>query len=265
MKYDFDLVCIGLGPAGMAVSVMAAEMGLKVCAVEKEKIGGECMNVGCIPSKSLLRISKMKNAAAKLKDMGLAENGETEISEPFTKIDEYLKFISDKKTIKMFKKVELILGEGHASFVDRHTVRVGDRTVTAGKIFIATGTEPMVPPIEGISDIEILTNKNLFQLPEIPESMTIIGGGAIGCEMAQAFSRLGTRCSIIHMDDFLIPLGDPEAGGLLEDIFKGEGIEVYNSRKIKKVEKTGDKISLYSEDGLTLTSEKLLLAAGRRV
>ena len=265
MNYDFDLICIGLGPAGMAVSIMAAEMGLKVCAVEKDKIGGECMNVGCIPSKSLLRISKMRHAALNLKEMGLTDEEMTKIREPFTKINEYLNYISDKKTLKMFKKVELVLGEGEASFVNSHTVSVGERVVTARKIFIATGTEPMVPPIDGLSDIDILTNKNIFKLTEIPESMTIIGGGAIGCEMAQAFTRLGTKCTIIHMDDFLVPIGDPEAGKLLEDIFKKENIEVYNSKRIKRVEKKGNEISLYTEDGLCLTSERLLLAAGRKI
>ena len=99
MKYDFDLICIGLGPAGMAVSIMGAEMGLKVCAIEKHKIGGECMNVGCIPSKSLLRISKFKHSFSKLMDMGLMEGTIPNIKSPFAKIDGYLDFISGKKTI----------------------------------------------------------------------------------------------------------------------------------------------------------------------
>ena len=231
MKYDFDLICIGLGPAGMAVSIMGTEMGLKVCAIEKDKIGGECMNVGCIPSKSLLRISKFRHSSSKLKEMDLMNGEIPNIKSPFSKIADYLDYISNKKTLKMFKKVDLIMGEGSASFVDSHTIKVGERSITAQRIFIATGTEPMVPPIDGLSNIDILTNKNIFDLTEIPKSMTIIGGGAIGCEMAQAFTRLGTKCIIVHMDDFLIPLGDKEAGDLLEDVFKKEGIEVYNSKK----------------------------------
>jgi len=265
MKYDFDLICIGLGPAGMAVSAMAVEMGLKVCAVEKDKVGGECMNVGCIPSKSLLKISKFRHSSSKLGEMGLTDGKMPDIKSPFPKIADYLNYISDKKTLKMFKKVELIIDEGSASFADSHTVRVGERTVTAQKIFIATGTEPMVPPIDGISDVDILTNKNIFNLTEIPESMTIIGGGAIGCEMAQAFTRLGTKCTIVQMDDFLIPLGDREAGDLLEDVFKKEGIEVYNSKKITGLKNEGGEICLHTEDGICVRSEKILLAAGRKV
>jgi len=165
----------------------------------------------------------------------------------------------------MFDKVELILGKGEASFIDSHTVKVGDRTVTAQKIFIATGTEPLIPPIDGILDIDILTNQNIFKLSKIPESMTIIGGGAIGCEMAQAFSRLGTKCTIIQMDDFLIPNGDKETGDLIEEIFTKENIKVYNSKKIISVRSEGGKISLFTEDGTCIKSEKLLVAAGRKI
>ena len=265
MKYDFDLICIGLGPAGMAVSVMGAEMGLKVCAIEKNKIGGECMNVGCIPSKSLLRISKFRHSVSKLKEMDLMDENAPDIKPPFARIADYLDYISNKKTLKMFDKVTLILDEGAASFVDSHTVRVGTRTITAQKIFIATGTEPMLPPIDGISDIDILTNLNIFNLTEVPQSMTIIGGGAIGCEMAQAFTRLGSKCAIVHMDDFLVPLGDKVAGKLLEDVFKKEGIDVYNSKQISSIKKEGNEISLRTEDGICIKSEKLLIAAGRNV
>lgn len=265
MKYDFDLICIGLGPAGMAVSVMAAEMGLKVCGIEKNKIGGECMNVGCIPSKSLLRIAKYRHAFLKLSEMGLSKGLMPNINSPFSKINNYLDYISEKKTLKMFDKVELFLGKGEASFIDSHTVRIGDRNITAQRIFIATGTEPLVPPIEGISDIDILTNQNIFQLTKIPESMTIIGGGAVGCEMAQAFTRLGTKCTIVQMDDFLIPNGDKKAGDLLKGIFNKENIEVYNSKKITSIKNEDGKISLFTEDGICLKSEKLLVAAGRKI
>jgi len=265
MEYDFDLICIGLGPAGMAVSIMGAEMGLKVCAIEKSKVGGECMNVGCIPSKSLLRISKLRYSTAKLGEMGLMDGEMPDIKAPFSKISGYLDYISDKKTLNMFAKVNLILSEGSASFVDSHTVRVGEKSVTAQRIFIATGTEPMLPPIDGISDIDIMTNLNIFNLAEVPRSMTIIGGGAIGCELAQAFTRLGSRCTIVQMDEHLIPLGDKEAGKILEEVFKKEGIDVYNSKKIISLKNEDGKICLQTEDGICIKSEKLLMAAGRKV
>ena len=265
MKYDFDLICIGLGPAGMAVSVMGAEMGLKVCSIEKSKVGGECMNVGCIPSKSLVRMAKYRYSYIKLKEMGLEEGEMPGVKSPFAKINEYLEYINKEKNLKMLDKVTLILGEGGASFVDSNTVTVGNRTITGRRIFVAVGSEPMVPPIKGLAEVDYLTNQNLFNLTEFPESMTIIGGGAIGCEMAQAFNRLGTRCAIVQMDDFLIPNGTKEVGHLLETAFIKEGIEVYNSRKITEIRQDKDQIVLETEDGLSLTSEKLLVAAGKRL
>lgn len=265
MKYNYDLICIGLGPAGMAVSVMAVEMGLKVCAIEKYKVGGECMNVGCIPSKSILAIAEMRHSLSKLKEMGLYDGDTAQVASPFSKIDSYLDFINSKKTMKMFDQVDLILNEGVAEFVDSHTVKVGDKTVTAKKIFIATGTEPMIPPIDGISEVEVLDNTNIFNLKETPESLTVVGGGAIGCELAQAFSRLGTKCSILHMDEHLIPMGSREAGETLQKVLEKEGIAVYHKKKVSKFRQDGKEIVLSTEDGLELRSEKLLMAAGRKI
>ncbi len=265
MKYDYDLICIGLGPAGMAVSIMGSEMGLNVCAIEKEKIGGECMNVGCIPSKSLLSVAEYRHGFTKLKEMGLVNGEPATVTSPFAKIADYLEFINSKKTVKMFDKVKLMLREGNAEFVDSHTVNVGEKTITAQRIFIATGTEPMHLPVEGMDTIDLLTNLNIFKQEDCPKSLTIIGGGAIGCEMAQAFSRLGTKCTIVQMDEFLVPNGDKKAGDILKEVFAKEGIDVFNSKKITRVANEGKLVALYTEDGLCVKSEKLLVAAGRKV
>lgn len=264
-KYDYDVLTIGLGPAGMAVSAMAIEMGLKVCAIEARKIGGECMNVGCIPSKALLRISEHRHAVTRFPEMELESVNPPAIKKPFEKIASDLKYINEAKTRKMFEKVDLILGEGKARFVDPHTVEVNGRKVSARKIFIAAGTEPAVPPIPGLQEVDYLTNNNLFQLESIPKSLTVLGGGAIGCEMAQAFRRLGSEVTIVHMDPHLVPIGDPVAAELLEKHFADEGISVLNGRRIEKVVQEDEGIALYTAEGDRVVSEKILVAAGRRV
>ena len=264
MSYDYDAIVIGLGPAGMAVSVMASEMGLKVCAIEKRAIGGECMNVGCIPSKALLRIAKTRNFTNKLDKMELTQVDVPEVKNPFTKIQKDIIYINEKKNAKMFDKVDLLLKEGDASFVDKHTVQVGEKKVTAKRIYIATGTKPAIPPIPGIDTIEnVLTNENIFSLDEIPQSMTIIGGGAIGCEMAQAFTRLGTKCSIVHMDPHLLPTVDKLAADLLEVELKKENIDIFNSRMIQKLENIDGKVKLITDKNEEIVSDRLLVAAGR--
>ncbi|MBN2298391.1 MAG: NAD(P)/FAD-dependent oxidoreductase [Deltaproteobacteria bacterium] len=267
MKYEYDVMVIGMGPAGMAVAAMASEMGLRVCAVEKHRLGGECMNVGCIPSKALLATAKTRNVFSSLKKMGLEAADPPAVGKPFNKIRKDLKFINDKKTVKMFEKVDLHLDEGEACFIDDHSVSVGERTLSAEKIFICTGSKPAVPPVEGIKGIDILTNENVFSLEEVPESMIILGGGAIGCELAQAFSRLGCNTSIVHMDPMLIPAGggDKESSDLLEKVFNGEGISVYNARQIKKVEKHNGVVALHTDREETLLGKRLMVAAGRRI
>jgi pyruvate/2-oxoglutarate dehydrogenase complex dihydrolipoamide dehydrogenase (E3) component len=265
MKYDYDIIVIGLGPAGMAVSAMGAGMGLKVCAIERNKIGGECMNVGCIPSKSLLKMGRTQAVVNYFRKEGEVGKTVPDPGNPFARIKEHIDYIGNNKTRKMFDQVELVLQQGAASFVDQHTVRAGEKTYSAQRIYICTGTAPAVPPLPGIDQVDILTNENLFSLDHIPASMTIIGGGAIGCEMAQAFTELGCRCSIVQMDPHLIPAGDEDMGHLLEEEFSKMGIGVYNSRSITKVEKRGSQIALLTEQGDELVADKLLVAAGRRV
>ncbi len=263
MKYDYDIAVIGMGPAGMAISAMASEMGLKVIAFEKNKVGGECTNVGCIPSKALLRMGEYRHLFDKMGEMQLYKGKKPVPKDIFRKIQKDIEFINQKKTMKMFKKIDLKFTE--ASFLDDHTIQYHDgKKATAKNIFIATGTKPFIPPIKGIEKIDILTNQNLFSIKKIPESMIIIGGGAIGCEMAQAFSRLGTKCTIVHMDPHLIPTGDEEAAKILEKTFRKKGIAVYNSQKIEWVKK-GTKLVSTKIKGKVLKAEKLLVAAGRKM
>lgn len=247
MKYDYDIITIGLGPAGMAVSIMGSEMGLRVCAIEKNKIGGECMNVGCIPSKSLISMAKNKT------------------SNPFRKIHEYIKYINDKKTLKMFKKVDLILEQGAAYFIDKHTIAVGEKTITARKIFICTGTRPSVPKFKGIDSIEYLTNENLFSLEKAPESMTIIGGGAIACEMAQAFALMGTKITIIIRGPRLMWREDQEATDIIEQTFEEEGITILRQQSPTLFENNENNISIHTDKKNIIKTEKVLFACSRKM
>jgi len=265
MKYDYDLICIGLGPAGMAVSIMSSNMGLKVCAIEKNKIGGECMNVGCIPSKAILRMAKTRNAFNKLKDFELTGSSLPDIGKPFEKIQKDLKFINEKKTVKMFDKVDLILADGSAQFADKRTVLVNDKKITAKRIFICTGTKPLIPNFAGIADIDYLTNENIFSLEAIPKSMIIMGGGAIASEMAQAFSRLGSKITMVIRGPKLMRKFDDESVKIIEDKFEKEGITILRERTVKQFSQKDNLISLETEQGETVIAEQVLLALGRKM
>ncbi len=264
MGETYDVAVIGLGPAGMAVSAMSAHMGLKVVGIEKRALGGECMNTGCIPSKALLRMGHVRHLLARAADYALVGEAHLRPTEPFRRIADHLTFIRDKKTTAMLDKVQLVIGRGSAQFVDAHTLAVGDERFQAKKIFICTGSLPAVPPIPGLDSVPYLTNDNLFGLDRIPERLVVLGGGAIGCEMAQAFRRLGSEVTVVHMDPHLLPHGDPDAGALIEKRFIAERIRVLNGRKIRAVEKTGTGTVLTTEAGESLEGAALLVAAGRR-
>lgn len=257
MKYDYDLICIGLGPAGMAVSLMGATMGLNVLGVERERIGGECMNVGCIPSKGILRFAKrLKTVRDILGDSTGAA------FQPFDQIRERLKFIGEKKTKNLFENIPVIFGEAH--FVDGHTIEVNGERKTARRIFIAAGTRPDLPKFPGTEKINFLTNETLFALKEVPKSMIILGGGAIACEMAQAFARLGCRITMIQRSSRILSRRDREAAEIVREQFRKEGITVLTGRLPKEVREIDGEIELTTDGGDVVRAEKILAAAGRR-
>ena len=260
MGFDYDLIAIGLGPGGMAVSVMASEMGLKVCAIEKHKVGGECMNVGCIPSKSLVRMAKTRSLFDKLEKMALADSPKPAVKQPFERIGQHLSFIREKKTMN---KVDMVYQQGPAVFVDPHTVEVAGKRYTAKRIFICVGTRPGVPPFPGIENIDFLTNENLFSLETIPESLIVTGGGAIACEMAQAFARLGSKVTIIIRGPRLMWREDQEATDILEETFERECITILRRQKPTRFETTNGKVAMHTDKGEKVIAEKVLVAAGR--
>ncbi|MDY7027935.1 MAG: NAD(P)/FAD-dependent oxidoreductase [Spirochaetota bacterium] len=258
----YDIIVIGMGPAGMAVSAMAVKLGLNVLGIEKNKVGGECLNCGCIPSKALLKAGEVRKVVENLEHFGIHPAEKPDVKDPLSVVRDKVSAISGPKTMKTFEKVELVLGKGNAEFVDAHTVEVDEVRYHGKRIFIATGTEPMIPPIPGLDEVDVLTNVNLFEQKEIPESLMIIGGGAIGTEMAQAFSRLGSKVVLAHMDPHLLPTGDKQAGDLLQENLEKEGIRIYNSTRIEKVAQNGGNIVTTTDKG-EFSSEKILIAAGR--
>ncbi|MCH8474480.1 MAG: NAD(P)/FAD-dependent oxidoreductase [Opitutales bacterium] len=264
--FDYDIITIGMGPAGMAVSAMGAAMGLKVCGIEKHKIGGECMNVGCIPSKSLLQFAKRRHSALHIEGLEQAARDlqKRRIAPPFGKVREYVDFIGEKKTLGMFEKVELVVGQGAAEFTGPRSVKVGEREITARKIFLCAGTKPMMPPIEGLLEAEPLTNETMFNLKEIPQSLVVLGGGAIAVEMAQAFSRLGAKVTMVFRGERLMRrvIGE-DATKVLEENLEKEGVTLLRETKVKRVREEKNQSVLELDNGENLPTEQILVALGR--
>lgn len=262
MKHDYDILCIGLGPAGMAVAAMGSSMGLKTAAVEKHRIGGECMNVGCIPSKALLHVARAVHAVGEFGKLGLEAMHKPRVGNPFAGIRRNLDYLAEHKLGKMFGKVEVLTGV--ASFVDSHRVRVGDKIVVARKIFICSGSLPSVPDFPGLHDIPYLTNQNVFELDRVPASMIVIGGGAIACEMAQAFCRLGCRVSVIIRGKSVIWREGVEVAHELEKALIDDGVDILHEQTPVSFRMVDDKVEMVTDRGETIVAEKVLVAAGRK-
>lgn len=259
----YDVIVIGMGPAGMAVANIAHVAGMSVLTVEKNKVGGECLNCGCIPSKAILKVAQIKNDIKNLEKFGLELSGDVKVTNALELIRQKIGTIGRVKATKMFENVDSIVSQGEATFVDEHTIRVKDDLYRGKFIFIATGSEPSMPNIKGLSEIDYLTNKNLFKVENIPESLVVVGGGAIACEMGQAFRRLGAKVSLINMDDHIIPSIDEDVVSVLEEKLRNEGVDIFNGTTVDEFRKTLDKIEV-NFSGKKLVCDRVLIAAGRK-
>ena len=237
----YNLVVIGAGTAGLVTAAGAAGLGAKVALVEKYLMGGDCLNVGCVPSKCLIRSAR---AAADVRDAGnfgidIAGGYQVDFGRAMERMRRLRSGISANDSAKRFSEelgVDVFLGEG--SFTGPDSLAVDDRTLRFKKAVIATGARAVELPIEGLAEAGFLTNETVFSLTERPDRLAVIGGGPLGCELAQAFQRLGSRVSILEISPQILSREDPDAARIVESALKSDGVELVLSCDIKKVEKT---------------------------
>ena len=264
----YNLVVIGAGTAGLISAIGCASLGGKVALVERCFMGGDCLNVGCVPSKSLIRSSKAAAGTARADRFGLTPHsvGASNFPAVMTRLRRLRAGISSNDSARRYSRLGVHVFFGEASFHDRHTVTVDNLTLRFRKAVIATGSSPVHPGIPGLAEAGYLTNETVFYLTELPLKLAIIGGGPVGCELAQAFRRLGSEVTIIQDTRFL-PREDAEASALLESIFRHEGIHFLLESRPVRVEKTGKLkyITVNTKDGeQTIEADEILVGAGRR-
>ncbi len=270
--YDFDVLIIGSGPGGYVAAIRAAQLGLRTACVEsRETLGGTCLNVGCIPSKALLNASELYYEAA---SGALAKHGvklgSVELDLPTMMADKDKAVTGLTGGIAfLFKKNKVEWIKGRGSFVDAHTVQVGDRTVTAKDIVIATGSS--VTPLPGVEiDQKIVVDSTgAIALEKVPANMVVIGGGVIGLELGSVWQRLGAKVTVVEYLDQLLPGMDGEVRKEAAKIFKKQGMEIKLSTKVTGVAVNGDKATVTVEPAAggaaeTLEADVVLVAIGRR-
>lgn len=264
----YNLVVIGAGTAGLVSAAGAAGLGAKVALVEKHLLGGDCLNYGCVPSKCIIRSSRVYADIQDAHKFGLRVPEGTEVDFPavMERMRRLRARISHHDSAKRFQEmgVDIFLGEGRFSSHD--TVEVAENTLHFKKAVIAAGARAVHPPIEGLADAGFLTNETVFSLTERPRRLAVIGGGPIGCELAQAFRRLGCEVVIMDRNPHILPREDNDAAEILQNAFISERIRLILECTIKRVEqKDGEKIIHLECNGKdeTFTVDEILVGAGR--
>ncbi|WP_433389147.1 dihydrolipoyl dehydrogenase family protein [Micromonospora sp. KLBMP9576] len=261
-----DVVVVGLGVGGEEVAGRLAEAGLSVVGVERDLVGGECPYWGCIPSKMMIRAA---NAIAEARRVdGLA--GSAQVRPDWAPVakrirDEATDTWDDTVAVERFTGKGGRFVRGSARLDGPGRVRVGERVFQARHgIVLGTGTKPSVPPIDGLADTPYWTNRQAIEVEELPESLLVLGGGAIGLELAQVFARFGVRVTVVEALDRVLAVEEPEASEVAAAALRADGVEIHTGVRAERVSHDGQGFTLHATGGTTLTAERLLVVTGRR-
>ncbi len=262
-----DIAIIGAGAGGLTVAAVASQLGKEVVLIEEGKMGGDCLNTGCVPSKALLACAHAVGDIIEANRVGI-EHEHLQIN--FATVMEHVRAtiatIAPHDSQERFEGLGATVLRETASFVDNRTLKAGDTLIKPKKIVIATGSHPFVPPIPGVEHIEYFTNETIFDLKTLPEHLIIIGAGPIGCEMAQAFRLLGANVSVIDKGT-LLPRDEPECVAIVRETLTQQGIFFYEAADIEQLSQSNSEITVALKQGSAKTQIKgshLLISAGRK-
>ena len=258
-----DVLVIGAGSGGLSFAAGASQMGADVVLLEGHKMGGDCLNYGCVPSKALLASGHMAHAQGHGAAYGVADaNPQVNYAGAKDHVQNVIDTIAPVDSQERFEGFGVRVIREMGKFVSDREVEAGNYRITARRIVIATGSHAFVPPIKGLADVDYLTNETLWALREQPKHLLIIGGGPIGMEMAQAHRRLGSEVTVIEADKAL-GRDDPEAASIVIDALRGEGITIREKTFADEVRQEGDEIIVETRDGDAIRGSHLLVAVGR--
>ena len=259
-----DLCVIGAGAGGLAVAAGAVQMGAQVVLVERGEMGGDCLNFGCVPSKSLLAAAKIADIWRHCRQLGVDYGlPAVDFARVADSIAEIIASIAPNDSAERFEGLGVTVLRGEARFIGPRRVAVGNTHIQARRFVVATGSMPVVPPIPGLDQVPYFTNETIFAHREPIKHLIVIGGGAVGIELAQAHRRLGATVSVIDAGP-LLPRDDPELAAELADCLSREGIKLYPSSPIAGIERDGGDIVVILASGARIAGSHLLIAAGRR-
>lgn len=257
----YDLIVLGAGATGLAAARAARKQGRTVALVDKAEPGGDCTHFGCVPSKTLLDVAHRVAGARTAQQWGLGEVGPVDFGKVMRHVHDVIDSVSADESPEQLRSEGIDLVRGWARLAGPDTLDVDGRTLTGSRLVLATGASAAIPPVAGLADVGYLDNRTLFGLTEQPEHLLVMGGGAIGVELAQAFVQLGSRVTLIEAADRILTKEEPEASAVLTSVLERAGVDVRTSSAVQKVT-SGP--TLHLSDGTTVSGSHLLVAVGRK-
>ena len=272
-RFERNLVVIGAGSAGLVAAYIAAALRARVTLVEKDRMGGDCLNTGCVPSKALIRAARLAADIRRAGEFGLRARAEVDFAAVMERVERVVRAVAPHDSVERYSALGVECLRGEARLTSPWTVQVGARTLSTRAVVIAAGARPAIPPIPGIDGVDVLTSDNVWRLRELPRRLVVLGGGPIGCELAQAFARLGSQVTQVEMAERLLSREDADASGLVAEKFSKEGIDVRTGHKALRIEarrlkSAGNSATLVCEAQgreveIEIEFDRLLCALGR--
>ncbi len=266
-SFDYNLIAIGAGSAGLVTSYIGAAVKAKVALIERHKMGGDCLNTGCVPSKALIRTARLLSEARNSERYGIKSmQVEFDFAQAMQRVKEVISKIEPHDSVERYSSLGVDVIEGEAKLISPWEVEVNGKRISARSLVIATGARPTVPDLPGLDQIDYLTSDTVWNLREQPKRLLVLGGGPIGCELAQCFARLGSQVTLVNREPRLMPREDEDAASLLAEQFQHEGITLALAHSALRVEKVDESNVLVCESKVQevrLPFDRLLLAVGR--
>ncbi|MGE0762309.1 MAG: FAD-dependent oxidoreductase [Bdellovibrionales bacterium] len=264
--FDYNMVVIGGGSAGLVSAYIASAVKAKVALIEKHKMGGDCLNTGCVPSKALIRSAKILAYFKRANEFGFdALPAKVEFAKVMERVQRVVKEIEPHDSVERYSGMGVECIQGEAKIRSPYTVEVNGKILTTKNIVVATGAGPLVPPIPGLADVSYLTSDNIWGLRELPKRLIVLGGGPIGCELAQSFARFGSQVSLVEMAPRIMIREDEDAAALITEKFKKEGVSIFSGHRALRVEKA-EKVLVCESQGkeVKIPFDEILVALGRK-
>ena len=266
--FDRNLIVIGAGSAGLVTAYIAAAVNAKVTLIEKDKMGGDCLNTGCVPSKALIQSARFLAQVNNAQALGFhTASAEFNFSDIMQRVHEVIETIEPHDSIERYTKLGVECLQGEAVIESPWHVSINGQTLSARSIVIATGARPLVPPIQGIEEVPYLTSENLWEIDKLPQRLLTLGGGPIGSELSQCFARFGSQVTQMEMQSRLLSGEDEDASSWVQDRFIQEGIDLKLNHRALRVEQQNSRFQMIAESNgntVTVPFDQLLIAVGRK-